>query len=181
METKEVKINKKLYDLLVKLKEDRKIGSVACTADPIYLVQSRYKEYDHEECIPDFVEIYFQDNDYVDEEKPCYTLEEIKNGELRSTNLPCSAVMQMEEAQDLYQCIDILRDYVIEAEIIQGIYTYKTKAYFLSYQEAKEYMEYQKHNLTFPRIYEDYIGYRNYGSLAKLINLLDEGDLFEDN
>lgn len=52
-------------------------------------------------------------------------------------------------------------------------YNWKTIAYFLSLKEAKEYQQYQKHNLGVSRIYADYVGYSNRGLLAKLLDILD--------
>lgn len=185
MESKEVKINKDLYDLLIEVQKDRRLGSIAFTADPIYLVQNRNKIYnDEDNFIDSFEELFISDSNYIDEDdnqNSIFTLEEIKNKGLRNTMLPCKCVMELEKCKDLYECIDILREYIIEAEIITGHYEYITKAYFISYQETEDYLKYQGHNLTNPRIYEDYIGYDNRSSLSKLIKLLDKGELFESN
>lgn len=177
----EVKINDKLYNLLIKLQKDRSMGSIACTASPIYLVQSRYEVFETtNKNVQTFQILHIEDENYVGEEPEYqyFTIKQIKDEYLRDTYLPCNCVMALEECENLEECIEILDDYNISSNIVDGYYEYKTEAYFLSYQEAEEYLKYQGHNLSNPRIYEDYIGYKNGGSLATLIDLLDKGELF---
>lgn len=51
-------------------------------------------------------------------------------------------------------------------------YEYKPVAYFLTRKEADKYVEYQSHNLCYPRVFTAYAGYRNYGDYPILIALL---------
>lgn len=51
-------------------------------------------------------------------------------------------------------------------------YEYKPVAYFLTRKEAEKYVNYQSHNLCYPRVFTAYAGYRNYGDYPVLIALL---------
>lgn len=51
-------------------------------------------------------------------------------------------------------------------------YEYKPVAYFLTRKEAEKYVQYQSHNLCYPRVFTAYAGYRNYGDYPVLIALL---------
>lgn len=50
--------------------------------------------------------------------------------------------------------------------------SWRTVAYFLTRKEADDYVRYQGHNLTEPRVYTDCAGYSNYGDYPIAIALL---------
>lgn len=57
-----------------------------------------------------------------------------------------------------------------------------TKAIFLTYKAACDYMEYQKHNLSsFAHVYTDYVGYANNGDIEPLCRALLKLGLFLNN
>lgn len=55
---------------------------------------------------------------------------------------------------------------------VEVIKRYRPIAYFLTRLEAEKYCQYQKHNLSNPRVYTRYCGYGNNGDMQLLNKLL---------
>lgn len=167
--------DKEILELIHKIKEDRKNSNNRMTAEPIYLVQTRRERrvnLDYDSC--DVERLYIQE---LAEDGFCPTIEDIRDGALRSTSLPCNVVMDMEESNNLDEVLRILNEYDLnndnEIYIMYLEYYWDTRAYFFSEEEAEDYRAYQSHNLGVSRLFVDNIGYSNGGSMAKLIRLID--------
>lgn len=167
--------DKEILELIHKIKEDRKSSNNRMTAEPIYLVQTRRERHvnlDYDSC--DIERLYIQE---LAEDGFCPTIEDIRNGALRSTSLPCNAVMDIEEANNLDEVLKVLDEYELNVNedicIMYLKYYWETIAYFFSEEEAEDYRVYQSHNLGVSRLFIDNIGYSNGGSMAKLIRLID--------
>lgn len=168
--------NEKIINLIKELSEERKLQNKHCTREPIYLVQSRKervtnKDYSHVDLERLYLEEILDDDFYP-------TLDEIKDGTLRTTSLPCDLVMDLEECKNMEEVIDTIEDYSSEYEpkIIEIEYYWETVAYFLTEKSAKYYQQYQSHNLGVSRVYVVSPGYDNRGKFDKLLHLLDTED-----
>lgn len=175
---KEIKINEKLLDILLELKQDRISQDKFGTNNPLYIVQSRTEERTSE--YADDVKLERLYIPTISEEDDFYpSIEDIRAGVLRDTNLPCNLVMNLEKKENLQEVAEEFHEYyqfddeLYETKIIYMTEQWNNKAYFLSLKKAKEYQQYQKHNLGISRIYADYVGYNNRGLLAQLLNILD--------
>ena len=167
--------DKEILELIHKIREERKKSNNRMTSEPIYLVQTRREKHinlDYDSC--DTERLYIQE---LAEDGFCPTIEDIRDGALRSTSLPCNAVMDIEEVNSLDEVLRILDEYELnnnnEICIMYLKYYWETRAYFFSEEEAEDYRVYQSHNLGVSRLFVDNIGYSNGGSMAKLIRLID--------
>ena len=179
---KEIKINEELLDILIKLKKDREIQDCFETNKPLYIVQSKTEEIDSEN--PDDTKIERLYIPTISEEEDFYpSIEDIKEGALRDTNLPCNLVMELEKKDTLQEVAETFHEYynfddkLYETKIFYMTERWDNKAYFLSLEEAKKYQKYQLHNLGKSRIFVDNIGYDNRGLFSKLLDLLDNHEL----
>ena len=79
---------------------------------------------------------------------------------------------------DNYELDDIIEryqrkfNYKFDYEIRYKVYYYRYVACFLIREEAERYIEYQKHNLTNPRVYTYSPGYSNFGDFEHFFDLL---------
>lgn len=183
----DIKINKEIYEILKlwnkERKEDLKNLNNQCTRNPIYKVQKNTwttatsEDFEKEEIMVDC--------------ETFLTLEQVKEGELDrhiEYNSPCSDKEVMEIIKNIKECysledvLDILEENEIplyQDEIVYSKEDWEDQAYFLTHREAKEYMQYQKHNLRQCRIYVDAPGYDNRGTLDKFLQIIDFEDIFE--
>lgn len=181
---KTIKIDDNFLKILKDLRQERITQDNWGTRNPIYLVQKRYEEVVDEEFREvDVRRLYIFG--YTEDYYP--TLEDIKEGYFREFDLPEELIDDLEKQNSLDKIYDKLHEFncnknsdfnkTLSFEIINLAYNWKTIAYFLSLKEAKEYQQYQKHNLGVSRIYADYVGYSNRGLLAKLLDVLDNKDI----
>lgn len=168
--------DKEILELIHKIREDRKNSNNRMTAEPIYLVQTRRERHvnlDYDGC--DVERLYIQE---LAEDGFCPTIEDIRDGALRSTSLPCNVVMDIEESNNLNEVLKVLDEYELnknnEIYIMHIKYYWETRAYFFSEEEAEDYRVYQSHNLGVSRLFVANAGYSNGGSMAKLIRLIDK-------
>lgn len=177
---KSIKIDDNFLKILKDLRQERITQDNWGTRNPIYLVQKRYEEVVDEEFHEvDVRRLYIFG--YTEDYYP--TLEDIKEGYFREFDLPEKLLKKIEKQNSLDGVYDELHKFnnednkelskPLSFEIMNLAYNWKTIAYFLSLKEAKEYQQYQKHNLGVSRIYADYVGYSNRGLLAKLLDILD--------
>lgn len=188
MEFINVNINKKLYEKLKYLSQQRKKEisqhKNAGTIYPIYIVQEKYERIINTEFEDAEIEaIYAYDRNgltkfYKKEEVIKYIEKEIENGELKEDIL----IRLKEKYIDLDE-IDVIlekNDFFDRANHIFVDIEYKDKAYFLTREEAEEYMKRQWYNLIEPRIYVNFPGYSNYSAFEEILNYLDNEDIFVD-
>lgn len=188
MEFINVNINKKLYEKLKYLSQQRKKEisqhKNAGTIFPIYIVQEKYERIINTEFEDGGIEvIYAYDRNgltkfYKKEEVMKYIEKEIENGELKEDIL----IRLKEKYIDLDE-IDVIlekNDFFDRANHIFVDIEYKDKAYFLTREEAEEYMKRQWYNLIEPRIYVNFPGYSNYSAFEEILNYLDNEDIFVD-
>ncbi len=168
--------DKEILELIHQIKDERKKSDNRMTAKPIYLVQTRRERHinlDYDSC--DVKRLYIRE---LAEDGFCPTIEDVKEGALRSTSLPCNAVMDIEEVNSLNEILKILDEYELNTDndicIMYLEYYWDTVAYFFSEEEAERYRVYQSHNLGVSRLFVDNVGYANGGTMAKLIKLIDE-------
>lgn len=179
-------INKEIYEILKlwnkERKEDIKNHKNAMTRQPIYKVQKNvwgvgdYENFDKEEIMVDC--------------ETFLTLEQIKDGDLDYyIDHHCPDKDNLETIKNyikkrgsLEEVLEVLQDNEINIyrdEIVYSKEEWEDKAYFLTHQEAKDYMQYQKHNLGQCIIYVDAPGYGNRGTFDTFLQLLDHKDIFE--
>lgn len=178
-----MEISKKAIELLKEIQEHRKVQDNYGTRNPIYLVQRRIERaVDPEYDSVDIQRLYIPEISF---EGICPTFEDVKDGELRKTELPSEFVTALEDCGSIEEMLETFKWYFspdncnYDTKIINAGYYWQTMAYFLVLKDAQEYQQYQKHNLGVSRIYADYIGYGNVGTFAQLIDLFDEGEVFE--
>lgn len=192
----EVKINKEIYQILKVWNKQRKeelntknFG----TREPIYKVQSKtyvpsddrfgydkvelviniggdYESFENLEKIKEhYTEEYFENtkkyNDFIEMIDNCYDIFEVPE-KFEELKLDYGSY---EECEFKYDDIFLFYSNIVWID----------KAFFLTYKEAEEYMQYQKHNLGYCRIYVDYPGYANKSTLNKFLEILDNKDIFE--
>lgn len=186
MEFINVNINKKLYEKLKYLSEQRKKEisqhKNAGTIYPIYIVQEKYERIINTEFEDGGIEvIYAYDRNgltkfYEKEEVIKYIEKEIEDGELKEDIL----IRLKEKYIDLDKIAVILEKnkFFDRTNHIFVDIEYKDKAYFLTREETEEYMKRQWYNLKEPRIYVNFPGYSNYSSFEEILNYLDNEDIF---
>ena len=175
-----IKIDDNFLEILKNLRHERITQDNWGTRNPIYLVQKRCEQIVNGEFSNVEVKRLYIEN-YVDEYLP--TFKDIKEGYLRDTGLPKDLIELIEKQNSIEEMYDAIDDYNYKEntesqiffvhDIIYFDYRWETIAYFLSLKEAKEYQQYQKHNLGVSRVYADYPGYSNRGLLAKFLDILD--------
>lgn len=179
-----MKIKEEVVALLKEIQQQRKTQENFATRNPIYLVQKRRERIVDPEY--DTVEIQRLYIPEISCEGFCPTFEDVKDGELRQTPLPCEFVMELEECENIEEMFEMFSKYFSEDDLYYNTrltnaeYYWETMAYFLILKDAQEYQQYQKHNLGVSRIYADYVGYGNAGAFAKLIDIFDEEGIFEE-
>lgn len=174
-------ISKKAIEILKQIAEQRITQDNLATRNPLYIVQTRRERIvDPTYSSVDIERIKIEPitaGEYI-----LPSLEDIKEGYLRESDLPCSLVFKIEKSETLEEVQELLETYFTDGEdieIIQCEYYWENIAYFLVLEEAKRYQEYQKHNLGVNRIYAECIGYSNYGLFAQFLDMLDKGEVFE--
>lgn len=152
------------------------------TVCPIHVVQTRRErivnpDYDDVDIISyyntdmelgfdsleEMVEYYYEDDDI---EFKIIPYEESKGNDIIGSN---------GETYHIYDEDDYLEAYGINSYDVEKVYVgyyYDNVAFFFIRDEAKDYMRYQGHNLTSPRIYTFGPGYANYGDYVPFWNLL---------
>ena len=183
-----ININKKIYDKLQYLSEQRKKEisqhKNAGTIYPIYIVQEKYERIINTEFEDAEIEaIYAYDRNgltkfYEKEEVIKYIEKEIEDGELKEDIL----IRLKEKYTDLDEIAIILEknEFFDRVNHIFVNIEYKDKAYFLTREEAEEYIKRQWYNLKDPRIYVNFPGYSNASSFETILELLDEENIFID-
>lgn len=176
-----MKINEKIIEILAKISEKRKTQDTYGTRNPIYLVQRRKtRTVDPEYDTVEEKRLYIPE---ISVEGFCPTFEDVKDGILRETPLPCDFVMELEDCGSIEEMRSTFKSYFSEeddyyyAELLKIGYYWETVAYFLTLEDAKQYQHYQAHNLGVNRVYVDYAGYDNRGLFAQLLEVLDSEDL----
>ena len=151
-----------------------------CTHNPLHLVQTRKErvasDYDSIDVIKYIILGSEGDFDtpeelvesfYEYEECPIEILpfEEVEN---------CDDFIGVDgEEYSIYDENDYFQAYGIdEYKMVEIQYYYDTVAYFFILDEAKRYIEYQRHNLNHPRTFTVSSGYSNYGDFDHFWNLL---------
>lgn len=181
-----VNLDDRIIEILKEWNKIRKTQDNFATNMPVYIVQSReervidesYDSMDIQRL--DIPEISSEDNFYP-------TIEDIKNGALRDTELPCNLVMELEQKENLEQVVEEIQNYFnpddkyYDSSYMNLQYYWENQAYFLVLEEAERYQEYQRHNLGVSRIYADYVGYGNKGTLSEFLRLIDDKNIFLDN
>lgn len=168
-------MNKRLEELLVKLKHERVTQKTYCTDTPIYLVQTRYDIVVNEDFeAPRYYKLYIEEFAI----RGCYlTLSDILYEDaLNGLDLDDSVINQIKEQYDIHDVADILNENNVKAEALPCHDGWKTAAYFLTLEDAENYMHYQSHNLGECRLYVDTVGYDNRGLLAQILRMLDKKD-----
>lgn len=176
-----MKINEKIIEILAKISEKRKTQDTYGTRNPIYLVQRRKtRTVDPEYDTVEEKRLYIPE---ISVEGFCPTFEDVKDGILRETPLPCDFVMELEDCGSIEEMRSTFKSYFSEeddyyyAELLKVGYYWETVAYFLTLEDARQYQHYQAHNLGVNRVYVDYAGYDNRGLFAQLLEVLDSEDL----
>lgn len=178
-------LNKNMVEILSELNKKRKEKDEYATEHPIYIVQTRKERKSDDINNKDNIEKIFIPIS-SEEEGITATMTEIKNGELRRTSLPCELVMELEEKKDIKEVLTEIKDYFVEedisynSKIINIEYYWENIAYFLLEEEAKKYQESQKHNLGINRIFITHVGYSNESSLFKILEILDDKNVFKE-
>lgn len=178
-------LNKNMVKILNELNKKRKEKDEYATGHPIYIVQTRKERKTDDINIKNNIEKIFIPIS-SEEEGVTVTLLEIKNGELRRTSLPCELVMELEEKEDIKEILTEIKDYFIEedisynSKIVNIEYHWENIAYFLLEEEAEKYKESQKHNLGVSRIFATHVGYSNESSLFKILEMLDDKNIFKE-
>ncbi len=158
-----------------------------CTMDAFHAVQTKRKNYIpyHEDLTDWFGDLpleFCADDAY----EGWYTDEiELINDHLNDNDIENVKVMSFDEAyENLIEGIDGEEHYIygykeyfaaygIEITAVSWIQEYyEPVAYFFILDEAKRYIEYQRHNLRLPRTYTYSAGYSNYGDFVPFRNLL---------
>lgn len=176
-------ISKKAIELLKEIADQRMTQNKYGTQTPIYTVQRRKeKQVDSLDDTFDVVKFYIPGLSY---EGFYPSFEEIKNGCLRGSELPKELVYKLEISETEEMALRVLEEYYTgeDLELLPELYKFEfhweTIAYFLTLKEAEEYQEYQKHNLGVSRVYVVSPGYSNSGLFAQLLEMLDQGEVFE--
>lgn len=169
------------------------------TVDPIVIVETRVKDYtnpcygyDGEEFELEIDGLRISENSEISSLESLE--EEIRNyfeAELQRSNDEEQEDDDEEDLEeDLEECIDemiscfeygeddefVWDGYKLDSKVYIKKHYYKYEylpvAYFLTRKEAEKYVNYQSHNLCYPRVFTAYAGYRNYGDYPVLIALL---------
>lgn|GEM_PF-1020976 len=158
-----------------------------CTRDAFHVVQTKRKNYIpyHEDLTDWFggLPIEFCADDA---HESWYTDEvELVNDHLDDNDIEGANVISFDEAylkdiegvdgeeHSICSYKDYFEAYRVEVTAISWIQEYyEPVAYFFILDEAKRYIEYQRHNLRFPRTYTYSAGYSNYGDFVPFRNLL---------
>jgi hypothetical protein len=185
MEFINVNINKKLYEKLKYLSEQRKKEisqhKNAGTIFPIYIVQEKYERIINTEFEDGGIEVIYAYNRneltkfYENEEVIKYIEKEMEDGELKEDILirlkekyiTLDEIAIILEKNELFDCANQV---FVDIE-------FQDKAYFLTREEAEEYIKRQHYNLYNPRIYVNFPGYSNYSSLEEILNILDNENI----
>ena len=181
-----VTINKKLYEKLKYLSEQRKKEikqrKNAGTIYPIYIVQDQHERIINTEFEDGGTEVIYAYNMnkltkfYEKEEVIKYIEKEIEDEELKEDILI--------KLKDKYITLDEI-SIILEKNEIFGCANqlfvetkYEDKAYFLTKEEAEDYIKRQYYNLKDQKIYVNFPGYSNYSSFEEILNLLDNENIF---
>ena len=166
-------MDKKLEDLLKKLKHERVTQKTYCTDTPIYLVQTGYDIIINEDFeTPMYYKLCTEE---LASEGYYPTLNDILyNNALDELDLDEDIINKIKEQCDIHDIVDILNDNNVQAELIPYCKDWKTVAYFLTLKDAEDYMRYQSHNLGECRLYVDTVGYDNRGLLAQILRIMDK-------
>lgn len=184
----DIKLDKKIFEILnywnTKLKTQNNRG----TATPIFVVQSKYWAPTSE----DYCEREILLTDY---EGSYLTIERIKDGYMDDTleslydyeeysHVTQEDIEKFKELDSLDEVIDFIKELGIDEyfENLEKIYEvsyWENVAYFLTEEEAIDYTKYQAHNLGECRTYAEYPGYSNCSSLQQFLKLIHENNIFE--
>ncbi len=140
---------------------------------PVIKVQTRYWQVSHDGYEDDYLYCFDEDEFKTLEELKKYLLEYDYFEENEDKDFINSYLERIDEDTKLYGKFED-KELSIEIEFLPIKYYWRDRGYFLTIKEAKEYQQYQSHNLGISRIYTDYVGYSNYGDLPPLLNLLKE-------
>lgn len=189
----DIKINKEIYDILKLWNKERKneikeknFG----TREPIYKVQSRTYISAHEDFGYDKVELVINIGGDYSSFKNLEEIKEYYNEDYFGTIKKYEDFKKIvDDCKNIYELPDKFEEYKEDEEENEFCYDcvylfyskilWEDRGFFLTYREAEEYMQYQKHNLGVCRIYIDYPGYANKSTLNKFLEILDHKDIFE--
>ena len=180
---KTIEVTDEQYEVLKELCHERKTQDNRCTADPIWVVQTKKHRIINPEfsCTGETATAFYGDegdifhaeefdefkseiHDYIFVEHEC---EDYTDEEIESFN-ECSDFWDLEYWFDKFK-----KEHDFEEHCWVDIeYYYEDVAYFLTDKEAKDYCKYQSHNMNEPRSYVKYCGYANQGYLPKLLDML---------
>ena len=185
MEFINVNINKKLYEKLKYLSQQRKKEisqhKNAGTIFPIYIVQEKYERIINTEFEDGGIEVIYAYNRneltkfYENEEVIKYIEKEMEDGEqkedvlirLKEKYITLDEIAIILEKNELFDCANQV---FVDIE-------FQDKAYFLTREEAEKYIKRQHYNLYNQRIYVNFPGYSNYSSLEEILNILDNENI----
>ena len=185
----DVKLDKKIFELLnywnTKLKTQDNRG----TATPIFIVQSkRWAPTSEDYCEREIL--------LTDCEGSYLTIERIKDGCMDDTleslydyeeysHVTQEDIDKFKELNSLDEVINFIEELGIEKyferlEKVFEVSYWEDIAYFLTEEEAIDYTKYQAHNLGKCRTYAKYVGYSNRSSLQQFLKLIHENNIFEE-
>lgn len=181
-----VNINKKLYKYLKYIagqrKKELKQHKNAGTIYPIYIVQDEYERIINTKFENGGTEVIYAYN--TNEITKFYNKEDvidyIKN-ELEDSKLKEDILTKL---NDEYITLEKIASLLEKNEIFRAVSSlfvvteYKDKAYFLTREEAEEYINRQSHNLNNPIVFVKYPGYSNESYFEKMLKILDEENSF---
>ncbi|MGL4866949.1 MULTISPECIES: hypothetical protein [Bacteria] len=183
MEMINIKINKKLLDILEHLEKERISDKLqkktSGTRNPIYIVE----DCNYIDCLPEDADkaLLIPYNSFEG-----YTLKQIHNGTLKKDfDLSDCLNDSLKDAMDLEEVKDILETSKESENLMYSRTTYQClnweeKAIFLNYKDASDYMKYQSHNLSpDSRIYVKSLGYDNRSVFPKFLDILENETLIE--
>lgn len=192
----ECKLESKIYEILKLWNEERKEeidqDKNCGTIYPIYKVQSKTYISAHEDFEYDKVELVIT----IGGDYSAFTnLEEITENYNRdyfeSTKAYDDFIDMINNCNSIFEVPEKFEELKLDYGSYEDcefkyydIYLYYSKVvwvdkgFFFTHKEAKEYMQYQKHNLGTCRIYVEYPGYSNKSTLNKFLEILDNTDIF---
>lgn len=190
---KTINVNDEQYQVLKELSYLMKTQDNRATSYPVFSVQtqrSRAAADDYENV--DGYQLIWEGEtatdvcDDIDKLKKEIRKHFIERGDRVNWNDDLDCIYSFKEADSIHYLQEWLNELSkrkynnTSMYIFSLVHYYEDVAFFLTDKDAKEYMEYQSHNLTNPRTYAHSCGYSNKGLLPKLMDMLIKIDFSED-
>lgn len=179
-----IKIEKEVFEILKYWSEKRKEenSDEYGTREPIYKVQKRSTLISSKEFQVDQIEIVlvfngdtwcFQNIDEIKE-----NINEDYFSDEDEFNLFDKALLESDNIEELQDKLESISIENFNSYICYLQENWIDMGYFLTKEEAENFREYQSHNLGVSRVYIDYPGYGNKGTLNKFLEIIDNNILF---